>query len=293
MTLAPGMELVATAYEGGYAVGSFNAIGIEHAEAIVEAAESERAPVIVQISENAVKYHGGELAPLGLACLSIARAARAPVGVHLDHATSWELCAAALDLGFGSVMLDASTRPFEENLRATADAAKRAHERGAGFEGELGVVAGKEGASSQDRTDPDEAVRFVTGTRVDALAVAIGTAHQMTRQNAELDFPLLRRLREAVSVPLVLHGSSGVRDDDLREAPRWGLAKVNIATQLNLAYTSAVRGYLARDSAVTDPRRYLREARAAMVEVVRGRIRLLGSADRADEIRMSIPSTRT
>lgn len=283
MTVVPTLELVRQAQAGGYGIGAFNVIGSEHAQAIVYAAELERSPVILQISENSVAYNLGSLAPIGRCCFELARAARVPVALHLDHATSWELCEQALDLDFGSVMFDGSTRPFEENVRATADAARRTHARGAAIEAELGVVGGKGEivSSHAGLTDPDQARQFVAETGVDSLAVAIGSTHQMTEQTATIDLERATRLRATVPVPLVLHGSSGVSDADLADLVRRGIVKVNIATQLNKAFTAAVRQVLAEQPAAVDPRKYLGPGRDAVVELVRDRVRLLGSAGRA------------
>lgn len=284
MTVAATLDLLRRAQHEGYAVGAFNVIGIEHGEAIVRAAELEQAPVIVQVSENSVRFRLGALGPIGACCIELARAARVPVAVHLDHATSWALCEQALDVGFGSVMFDASALPFEANMNATADAVKRAHARGAMVEAELGVVGGKgEPAPAHGgRTDPDEARQYVAATGVDALAVAVGTSHQMLQTTAQVDLALVSRLAAAVPVPLVLHGSSGVADADLASMVRRGMVKVNIATQLNKAFTRAVRQALAEDERVVDPRTYLGPARDATVAVVRDRLRLLGSAGRAE-----------
>lgn len=285
MTLANPLELLQHARANGYALGSFNVIELAHAEAIVRAAEVGRSPVILQISENAVRYHLGQLAPIGRGCYELARAATVPVGLHLDHATGWELCAVALEIGFGSVMLDGSALPYAQNIQVTAEAAERVHAAGATIEAELGRVGGKEESSrspeNDDKTDPDEATRFVEATGVDTLAVAVGTAHQMVQTTARLDLKLITRLRRAVEVPLVLHGSSGVGDQDMLAAIQRGIVKVNIATLLNIEYTTAIRVYLASDPNVVDPRKYLVAARAAMTNVVQGRLQLLGSAGRS------------
>ena len=283
MPLGSALDLLRNAEAGGYSIGAFNVIGAEHAQAIVCAAELERSPAILQLSENSVKYNLGSVVPIGRLCYELAREAGVPVALHLDHATSWELCERALDAGFGSVMLDASALPLEANVRATADAARRAHARGATLEGELGVVGGKGGVMSphEGQTDPQQARQYVEATGVDALAVAVGTAHAMVETTASVDLELVSRLRAAVAVPLVLHGSSGVPDADLAEVVRRGIVKINVATQLNVAFTRAVRAALARDSRLVDPRKYLGPARDAVVEAVRGRIRLLGSAGRA------------
>lgn len=262
-------------------MGAFNFITLECGEAIVTAAERAGAPVILQLSQNAVTYHGS-LEPVAAACRALAEGSRVPVAIHLDHATSRELCERAVGAGFASVMLDASNRPWEDNVRLTTETAAWVHKRGAALEAELGVVGGKNGIHAPGaRTDPDDARRFVELTGVDALAVAVGTSHAMLNRNAQIDFELIVRLRTSVPVPLVLHGSSGVRDEDLAEAVRRGITKVNIATQMNQAFTSAVRAHLERDAAVVDPRKYLGSGRDAMAAAVAAKLRLFGSAGRA------------
>ena len=249
-------------------VGAFNLIGIEHAEAIVAGAESVGAPVVLQISENCVAYHGA-LPPIGLAAIAIARAAAVPVAVHLDHATTQALVRAAVELGMGSVMFDASVLPYEGNVAATAAVTAWCHDRDIWVEAELGEIGGKDGVHAPGaRTRPDEAVAYAAATGVDALAVAVGTSHAMLSRDAVLDLELIARLRDAVPVPLVLHGSSGVPDETLAEAIAAGIMKVNIATQLNKVYTAAVRSRLTADAEVVDPRRYGSAGRDAIAAEV-------------------------
>jgi fructose-bisphosphate aldolase class II len=256
MPLATMDEIIGPARAAGRGVGAFNVIGIEHAEAIVTGAQAAGAPVVLQISENCAAYHGA-LAPIACACLSIARAAAVPAAVHLDHATSADLVHEAAGLGLGSVMYDASGLPYQENVRATADVARWCHGRGLWVEAELGEIGGKNGVHSpRARTHPDEAARYAAATGVDALAVAVGSSHAMLTRDAVLDIGLITRIHRAVSVPLVLHGSSGVPDRDLAAAVQAGMTKINVATQLNKVFTAAIRDCLAGDAALVDPRRY-------------------------------------
>ncbi|WP_328913602.1 MULTISPECIES: class II fructose-bisphosphate aldolase [unclassified Streptomyces] len=258
-------ELVLAARASGIGVAAFNVITLEHAEAIVSAAEQTRLPVILQISENAVKFHGGRLEPLLAGAAAVARGAAVPVALHLDHVEDEELLRAGVAAGVSSVMFDASRLPYEENVRSTARIAAWAHAAGVWVEAELGEVGGKDGAHAPGvRTDPAEAAAFTAATGVDTLAVAVGSSHAMTERTARLDLGLISRLRAAVNVPLVLHGSSGVPDEELRQAVTAGMVKINIGTALNIAFTGAVRDRLAADPAVVDPRRYLRPAREAM-----------------------------
>ena len=273
MSLIGTGELVAAAQSAGRGVPAFNVVTLEHAEAIVAAADAAGTPVILQISENAVRFHCGQVRPLAAACSVLAEQSSVPVALHLDHVTSPTLAAQAAEAGFASLMFDAGALPYEQNVAATAEVAARAHDAGLWVEAELGYVGGKPDAvqsahASGVRTDPDEAAGFVAAAGVDALAVAVGSTHAMVTQTARLDVPLITRLREAVPVPLVLHGSSGVPDHELRSAVRAGIAKVNVGTALGQAMTRAIRAGLA-DESVVDPRRYLAPARAAMTDAVR------------------------
>jgi fructose-bisphosphate aldolase, class II len=203
--------------------------------------------------------------------LAVARESTAPVAVHLDHATDVSLVRHAVRLGFGSVMYDASVLSYADNVTATAAVVRECHEHGVYVEAELGEVGGKDGVHAPGvRTDPAEAAEYVAATGVDALAVAVGTSHAMLTKDASVDFGLVGRLAAAVPVPLVLHGSSGVPDDDLRRAVAAGMTKVNIATQLNKAFTAAVRARLDADPSVVDTRTYLGAGRDAVTgEVAR------------------------
>jgi len=268
MPLVATAEIVGPAARGGLGAGAFNVIQIEHAQAIVAGAEAAGTPVILQISENAVRYHGA-LAAIGRATVEVARAARVPVAVHLDHATAPGLVREALGLGFGSVMFDASARDYDGNVAATAAVASDCHAAGVWVEAELGEVGGKDGVHAPGaRTDPAEAAAYVAATGVDALAVAVGTSHAMVVKEAVVDLDLVAALRAAVPVPLVLHGSSGVPEPDLTRAVAAGLTKVNIATHLNVAYTRAIRDHLADHPEVVDPRRYVAVAREAVAREV-------------------------
>ncbi len=273
MTLYPTSDMVRAAAKAGRGVGAFNVIQIEHAEAMVAGAAAADAPVVLQISENAVKYHGS-LAPIGLASIAVARQAALPVAVHLDHAESVDLCREAVELGFTSVMFDASKLSYEDNVAETARVVEFCHAAGVGVEAELGEIGGKDGVHAPGvRTKPEDAVAFVAATGVDALAVAVGTSHAMLTRDATLDYPLISELRDAIGVPLVLHGSSGVSDADLTRAVEAGMTKVNIATHLNHAFTDAVRAFLTDNPEVVDTRKYLGAGRTAVQAEV---TRLLG-----------------
>jgi fructose-bisphosphate aldolase class II len=283
MPLAATGDIIRPARAAGRGVGAFNVIGLEHAEAIVAGAEAAAAPVVLQISENCVAYHGG-LEPIARACLALARAATVPVAVHLDHAVDVTLVEAAAEVGIGSVMFDASGLSYAENVRATASVARCCQRRGIWVEAELGEIGGKDGVHSPHaRTDPDEAARYVAATGVDALAVAVGSSHAMATRDAVLDLGLITRINRTVSVPLVLHGSSGVPDADLAAAVRAGMTKINIATQLNKLFTAAVRQVLSAGPATVDPRKYGAAGRDAIAPEVARLLRLLGAGDTSHE----------
>lgn len=270
MPLVPSDQILRTAKAARRGIAAFNVIQLEHAEALVTAAERTKSPVILQISENAARYHGS-LDPIGLATLAVARKAKVPVVVHLDHATEEELIARAIGLGFTSVMFDGSALDYDENVRVTKELAWRCREAGVWLEAELGEVGGKDGVHAPGvRTDPREAAEFVAATGVSALAVAVGSSHAMTTRDAALDFERIAELAAAVPVPLVLHGSSGVADDDIARAVKAGLTKINIATHLNVTLTGALREFLDANPTVVDPRKYFAAGREALaVEAAR------------------------
>jgi fructose-bisphosphate aldolase class II len=275
MPLVSGAEVVLSAAKAGKGVGAFNVIQLEHASALIAGAEQVGAPVILQISENAVKYHGA-LKPIAVATLAVAAAAEVPVVVHLDHAMDRELVTEAVSLGFTSVMYDASKLAYTDNLAATTEVTNFCHDHGVFVEAELGEVGGKDGVHAPGaRTRPDEALAFAETTGVDALAVAVGSSHAMTERTAELDFALIAELRAAVPVPLVLHGSSGVADADLTRAVEAGMTKVNIATHLNNVFTATVRRVLAEQPTLVDTRKYLGPARTAVAAEVARLLTLL------------------
>ncbi|MEU4826827.1 class II fructose-bisphosphate aldolase [Actinomadura sp. NPDC023710] len=278
-------EVIAAPAAQGRGLGAFNVIQLEHAEAIVAGAERAGAPVVLQVSENCVAYHGA-LAPIGRAVLALGRAASVPVVVHLDHATSADLAREAVALGFGSVMFDASGLPHEANVASTAEVAARCRAEGVWVEAELGEIGGKDGVHAPHaRTDPEEAAGYVAATGVDALAVAVGTSHAMLTRDTVLDLALIARLHAAVPVPLVLHGSSGVPDDGLAAAVEHGMTKINVATQLNKVFTAAVRARLDADPGLVDPRRYVSAGRDAVAAEVARLLHVIRAGGRRDRSR--------
>lgn len=246
------------------AIAALNVITLEYAEGIVAGAERVGLPVLLSVSHNAIRFHGG-LAPIAAGCRALADGAAVPVGLHLDHCEDADLVLEAARLGFGSAMYDASTLPYDENVAETARVTSAAHAAGLWVEAELGEIGGKDGAHAPGvRTDPAEASAFVAATGVDALAVAVGTSHAMATRSAEPDDALIAALAAAVPVPLVLHGSSGVADDRIRSAIAAGIRKVNVGTQLSAAYSGALAGAL--EPSTVDPRAALTAARDAIAD---------------------------
>ena len=269
-------KLVLAAKSSGTAVGAFNVILLEHAEALVAGAEHAKLPVILQISENCVSYHKA-LKPISVATIAIAESASVPVSVHLDHAESEDLVKEALDLGYDSVMFDGSKLTYADNVAASARMASLCKSYGATLEVEIGEVGGKDGVHAPGvRTNPLEAKAFAEATGADLVAVAVGSSHAMTIRDATLDFDLIAEIAKTVGVPLVLHGSSGVSDPDLQKAVKAGMSKINIATHLNNVFTHEIREALGTNLQLVDPRKYIAPGRDAVAAEVARLLTLLG-----------------
>ena len=275
MTLASTADLVASAAATDSAVLAFNVITLEHAEGIADGVERAGVAAVFQISENTIRFHGGRMAPLLAACAQIATHSSVPLSIHLDHfqdvALINEAIEIAVELGATSIMVDAAHLSYRDNVARTRTFTERAHAAGLWVEAELGEVGGKDGQRKDAhapgaRTDPDEAAAFAAETGVDGLAVAVGSSHAMTTRDAALDIDLIDRLAATVAIPLVLHGSSGVPDDQLSLAVRAGIRKVNVGTALNIAYTGAIREKLTPTA--TDPRAFLAAGRQAIGNTV-------------------------
>jgi fructose-bisphosphate aldolase class II len=305
--LATLKAVLAKADRGNYAVGAFNINNLEILQAVMDAAEAERSPVIVQTSEGAISYAGME--ELASLVHFAAKKTRVSVVFHLDHGKNEGLVIHAIKSGlYTSVMYDGSSFPFEENVRRTQRIVKLAHARGISVEAELGAIAGIEdfvSVSERDAhfTNPEEATRFVKETRCDALAIAIGTSHgaYKFRGTSTLDFARLKAIKQKTRHPLVLHGASGVptaikalctkygckidkakgvSDAAIKKAVSLGINKVNIDTDLRIAFDAGVRQFLAKKPEVIDPRHILGSAKTLMTKVVRQKMRLLGCAGR-------------
>ncbi|MEO8221373.1 MAG: class II fructose-bisphosphate aldolase [Specibacter sp.] len=282
MALTNTRDIMNLAAQSGIGQGAFNVIHLETIEGLIGGAEAAGRPVILQISENCAKFHGG-LEPVALATLAAARRASVPVAVHLDHAEDEALAYEAVDLGFGSIMYDGAHFEYEQNVEVTARVAAYAHARGVYVEAELGKVGGKDGAHAPGvLTDPTEAAAFVAATGVDALAVAVGSSHAMTERSAALNLVRIAELKAALDVPLVLHGSSGVSDEIIVAAIAAGMTKINVSTHLNGFFTRAVREYLDANPAVVDSRKYLGAGRTALVPEVARLLNLFAGAGQTD-----------
>lgn len=273
--MSRGHDVLAQARQDGRGVGAFNVVLLEHAESFVTAAEAAQLPVILQISQNCVTYHGA-LAPILAATQALARACDVRALVHLDHADDVGLVREAVAAGVDSVMYDGSRLPYAENVATTREVVDLCHAHDVLVEAELGEVGGKDGVHAPGvRTDPIEATTFVAATGVDALAVAVGTSHAMTDRVATVDTGLIAELAGALSVPLVLHGSSGLSDEELQGAVAAGMTKINISTHLNSVFTAAVREALLSAPDLVDPRKYVAPGRSAVTEETTRLLRLL------------------
>ena len=283
MALVTTKELMLDAQKNHYAIGAFNAENMEMVQAIIAAAEELRAPVIVQTTPGTLKYASPAMFYANVA--AAAAEATVPVVMHLDHGSSFELAMKAFRAGYTSIMIDGSHSVFEENIAITKSVVAACHSAGVPVEAELGKVGGKEddldGGMGNGYTDPAEAAEFVERTGVDSLAVAIGTAHGVYKGTPKLDVDRLSEIRKVVSIPLVLHGTSGVPDDAVRECIARGMCKVNYATDLRIAFSAGLKEYLAKDPDAFDPKKYCALGRQKVKEYVMSRIRVCGSEGKA------------
>lgn len=280
-------QLLKDAQRRRYAVGAFNVENLEMALAVVRAACELRAPVILQTTPSTLRYAPPSVfaATVG----AIAARSAVPVALHLDHGSSVALARDALEAGYTSLMIDGSQKPFDENVSLACEVVRMAREKRVPVEAELGKVGGKEDdlvGEGNNYTDPSDAVEFVRRTGISSLAVAIGTAHGVYRGTPVLDVPRLAAIRRALdaaglSVPLVLHGASGLSDGAVRDCIREGICKVNFATELRQAYTGAVRDFLSSDPDAFDPKKYGSAAMDAVVSLVRGRMIVCGADGKA------------
>ena len=282
MALVTTKELLLDAQKNGYAVGAFNVENMEMVQAVIEAAEELRAPVIMQTTPSTLKYADPEYFYANVA--AAAKKATVPVVMHLDHGSSYELAMKAFRAGYTSIMIDGSHSVLEENIAITKEVVRACHAGNVPVEAELGKVGGKEDdldGGAGGYTDPEDAAYFVKETGVDSLAVAIGTAHGVYKGIPKLDIERLSKIREVVDIPLVLHGTSGIPDEDVRECIRRGICKVNYATDLRIAFTEGVKEVLEADPDTIDPKKYNAKGREKVKEYVCGRIKVCNSDGKA------------
>jgi fructose-bisphosphate aldolase class II len=306
MALRTGLDILAAAREGKYGVGAFNTNNMEITQAILEAAEAKRSPVLLALSEGAIKYGGSQLIDM---VLHEAKQASVPVAVHLDHGSSFEMCLKCIRWGFTSVMIDKSHEDEETNTRETRRVVEAAHAVGVTVEAEIGRLGGVEEhvvVAEEDAilTKPDEAERFMRATGADYLAVAIGTSHGPNKGKGRpyIDHKRIVEIASRIPNPLVMHGASGVptslverlnaaggqlkdasgiHEEDVRKAVSEGIAKINTDTDLRLAFTTVVREVLRDKPKEIDPRKILGPARDEMRRIVEERIEVFGSAGKA------------
>ncbi len=283
MSLITTKELLLKAQKGNYAVGAFNVEDMEMVKAVIEAAEAMNSPVIIQTTPSTVKYAGVNM--YSAMVKQEAERADVPVALHLDHGNSFELAAQAFRAGYTSIMIDGSHGSLEENIEVSRKVVEMCHASQIPVEAELGKVGGKEddldGGEDNPYTDPDQAAEFAVVTGIDSLAVAIGTAHGIYKGTPKLDLERLSSIRAKVSVPLVLHGTSGVPDETVKECVRRGICKVNYATDLRIAFTKGVRETLNNDADMIDPKKYGAAGLKKVKEYVMDKIKVCGSENKA------------
>ncbi|MFC7440088.1 class II fructose-1,6-bisphosphate aldolase [Laceyella putida] len=272
------------AKQEGFAVGQFNVNNLEYFQAIIEAAKEERSPLIFGASEGAIRYIG--LNNVVALAKVAADESGLPVALHLDHGSSFDVVMKCIRAGFSSVMFDGSHYSFEENIRLTKKVVEAAHAVGVSVEGELGTIGGVEDdldVAEEDATlaNPEEAIRFWEETRVDAVAIAVGTAHGMYKGEPKIRYDIIEKVASKIEAPIVLHGGSGVPDESIKKAISYGVGKINVNTENQVAQVQVIRELLDKNPDMIDPRKYLGPSREAIKEVVKGKMRLFGSSGKA------------
>lgn len=284
MPLVSMTEMLKKAKAEGYAVGQFNLNNLEFTQAILQAAEAEKSPVILGVSEGAGRYMGGFKTVVKMVeGLMEDYNITVPVAIHLDHGSSFENCKKAVDAGFTSVMIDASHHPFEENVETTTKVVEYAHAKGVSVEAELGTVGGQEDdvIGGIQYADANECVELVKRTGIDCLAPALGSVHGPYKGEPNLGFKEMEEIGKLTGVPLVLHGGTGIPTKDIQRSISLGTAKINVNTENQIASARVVREVLAAKPNEYDPRKYLGPARDAIKETVIGKIREFGSSNKA------------
>lgn len=284
MTLVSSTPLLQKARAEGYCIGAFNVHTLEMLQAVVEAAEETRSPLIIQSTVGTVKHLGPEY--IAAAAKVAASQSTVPIALHLDHCSDFSIIMQCIRAGYTSVMIDASHDPFEENVAATRKVVEAAQAVGVNVEAELGRVGGVEDdivVSEQDAllADPDECARFVELTGVHTLAPAIGTAHGIYKGEPNIDFDRIGRIAAKVAVPLVLHGGSGIPEAQVKRAVSLGMAKMNVATELRIVFSDAIKAVFAANPDENDPRKYMVPAKQALKAAAIEKMRLCGSIGKA------------
>ncbi len=285
MPLVSMTEMLKKAKSEGYAVGQFNLNNLEFTQAILQAAEEEKSPVILGVSEGAARYMGGFKTVVKMVeGLLEDYKITVPVAIHLDHGSSFDKCKEAIDAGFTSVMIDASHHPFEENVETTSKVVEYAHSKGVSVEAELGTVGGQEDdviAEGVIYADPQECNELVKRTGIDCLAPALGSVHGPYKGEPNLGYKEMEEIANLTDMPLVLHGGTGIPTKDIQKAISFGTAKINVNTENQIASAKVVREVLAAKPDEYDPRKYLGPARDAIKETVMGKMREFGSSNKA------------
>ncbi|MFA6588535.1 MAG: class II fructose-bisphosphate aldolase [Patescibacteria group bacterium] len=276
------LSYIKVAFRDHWAVGAFNISNLEQAQGVIQAAEKLQAPVLVNTSEKAIDYAG--LLPLALIVKILAQETKVRVTLNLDHGRSFKVAAACVRAGYNSLMIDGSALPYNQNVAVTAKVANLAHRRGIPVEGELGALGGKEDyiSGKVQMTDPAQAKDFIKRTKVNLLAIAIGNAHGIPQANEKLDFERLKAIHQTIpNQPLVLHGASSTPANNLRRAISLGVVKINIDTDLRLAFATSLRKFLKHNQKVWDPREILGPTREAIQKVVENKIKIFGSNNKS------------
>lgn len=285
MPLVSMKEMLEKGKENGYAVGQFNLNNLEYAQAILQAAEEEKSPVILGVSEGAARYMGGFNVVVAMVkSLMDSYKTTVPVAIHLDHGSSFAKCAEAIHAGFTSVMIDASHDPLEENIEVTKKVVELAHLHGVSVEAELGTVGGQEDDVIADGViyaDPQECKQLVDATGIDCLAPALGSVHGPYKGEPNLGFKEMEEILDLVKIPLVLHGGTGIPTKDIQRAISLGTAKINVNTENQIAQAKKVREVLNESPDLYDPRKYLGPGREAIKETVISKMREFGSSQKA------------
>ena len=283
MSILSTRQMLLNAQRDGYAVPAFNIHNLETLQVVVDTAVEMKSPVIIAGTPSTIEYAGAEY--INAMAEVAAHKYDIPIAIHLDHFEDVDAIKRDIDIGFKSCMIDASKKPFEENIAIVKDVVEYAHRYDAVVEAELGKLGGREDDLVVDEkdtryTNPDDAAEFVNKTNVDSLAIAIGTAHGLYKGEPKLDFERLKEIRSKVSIPLVLHGASDVPDELVKEAISLGIYKVNVATDLKIPFADAVKKFFNENSKESDPRKYMTPGKEAMKEIVKHKIEVCGSANR-------------